>query len=512
MRSNRRLQYSYSFTTPGGEEEPNILNNYNLSWTYTGSVSAWKIIYNTDNQQGATTTTVVASSINDTAYPWEASWVRSGTSLPANTITSEYNLTPLALTLSGTAGTSPYISRADHTHPAQLLSLSGNNLSITNGNIVSLSSFATRPYVETYEDLRNYNILIESLRPVRSALPIGTSAIDNVTLEYTDQGLSGFKGPWTTVIGNNNQGNPINLNIRWSSPPEPGWPGIPELWVMFTDEDYDGEGGINTVYTFLAYNETTPQDNGPFNINDWYSGLDGGGDPITPIPDFGTVPSLKGDGRGATTRGSSGVSDFVSRVDHTHPLPVIELTDLDGVPNTTFRTLSSEFFLPKCSYLINNGSTIGTTKQNYGFSSFTLTANGVYELSYDVWYLKNTASTVTYTLTSNNPPIFPGGLAIIYNPPRVSGEVLQTINTGVSAYSAPTKSYFPQTTGIWSGLNTDIAFPETASLSNDISHHAAIRYFIRAGAVGNIVSLAVTAAAGTITPLSNSYAKLTRLA
>jgi len=137
VRLNRKVQYNYGFTYSGGGEDPSVLNNFNLSWTINGSISAWKIVYTTDNQMGYTTTTVVASSLNDTTYPWEAIWT------PSTVITRQYSITPLAPSLTGSAGISDYISRADHTHPAQLLSLSGNNLSITNGNIVSLSSFVT---------------------------------------------------------------------------------------------------------------------------------------------------------------------------------------------------------------------------------------------------------------------------------------------------------------------------------------------------------------------------------
>ena len=166
VRLNRKLQYFYNTSyNPGGESDTTYIF-YNLSWTINGSVSAWNLINTSTTNFSDTTITLVASSLSDTTYPWEAVWT------PTNTVvTRQYSDTPLAPTLSGSAGISDYISRADHTHPAQLISLSGNNLSITNGNIVSLSSFVTTTigdtrYSKLSSQVYNFGSGTNSIQPV----------------------------------------------------------------------------------------------------------------------------------------------------------------------------------------------------------------------------------------------------------------------------------------------------------------------------------------------------------
>jgi hypothetical protein len=111
---NRKNQYGFDFQYQVGfGDDAYYANvNYNLSWTINESLSAWVLNkVNVDRDYG-TTTTVLASSLSDTTYPWDAIWT------PTNTfITRQYNITPLQATSTGSAGISPYISRADHTHP-----------------------------------------------------------------------------------------------------------------------------------------------------------------------------------------------------------------------------------------------------------------------------------------------------------------------------------------------------------------------------------------------------------
>jgi hypothetical protein len=184
IRSNRKLQYSYGFRYSPGGEDPEVITNFNLSWTINGNVSAWKLIQTIDNQMGYVTTTVAASSLSNTTYPWEAIWT------PSNTvITRQYNLTPLVPTLTGSVGISPYISRADHTHPAQILSLSGNNLSITNGNIISLSSFAT-------------NTLLQSTSALLTPLTLTRTLTSTLLTDAPSNGIQYARknGAWTAVV------------------------------------------------------------------------------------------------------------------------------------------------------------------------------------------------------------------------------------------------------------------------------------------------------------------------
>jgi hypothetical protein len=131
LRSNRKLQYSYEFRYNGGGEDPEVITNFNLSWTINGSVSAWKLIQTVDNQMGSVTTTVAASSLSNTTYPWEAIWT------PSNTVvTRQYNITPLVDSLTGSAGISLYVSRADHTHPLPTIFATNNYV---NSNFLNLT-------------------------------------------------------------------------------------------------------------------------------------------------------------------------------------------------------------------------------------------------------------------------------------------------------------------------------------------------------------------------------------
>ena len=181
--------------------------------------------------------------------------------------------------------------------------------------------------------------------------------------------------------------------------------------------------------------------------------------------------------------------------------PTISVTSLTAT-SLSAQTLSAGLIvansIPVYSYLTASGGTIGGlgtgVLHNYGFPSFVLAANGVYELLYDIWYTKTTAGTVTYTLTSNNTFA------------SVAGEVVQTIATGVLTYSSPLKSFFVNHVGPLA------SFVATTSLTTAVNHSAAIRYLIRVGSSNSTVSLGLSASAGTVTPLSNSFAKLTRIA
>jgi len=174
------------------------------------------------------------------------------------------------------------------------------------------------------------------------------------------------------------------------------------------------------------------------------------------------------------------------------------------VTNTTTNTLSTQTLtatnitansVPVYSYLTNDSTAIGPAITNYGLTTFNLVANGVYELLYDLYYTKNTAGTVLYSLSSNNTFGF------------VNAEVVQTINTGVTTFSAPTKAYLIGATGPVAAFAN-----ATASLTTGVNHNACIRYIIKAGSLGNSVFLATTESSTTITPKQGSFAKLTRIA
>jgi len=152
----------------------------------------------------------------------------------------------------------------------------------------------------------------------------------------------------------------------------------------------------------------------------------------------------------------------------------------------------------KGNYLASTGSAIGPTLTNYGISTFTLAPNGVYELFYDVYYLKTTAGSVAYYLSGTN------------TFSNVVGEVVQTAVGGGAtspvAYAAPTKAY------LFGATAATIPFAATGSLTTAVYHNGAIRYMIINSANTNTVQLAISANAGTVTPQQGSYGKLIRVA
>lgn len=172
-----------------------------------------------------------------------------------------------------------------------------------------------------------------------------------------------------------------------------------------------------------------------------------------------------------------------------------------NTPSITTNTInttpinSSFISVPSVVYLTANLANTITAIASFGLSTFTLQPNGIYELLYNIYYVKNTTNTVTYTLSGSN------------NFSLVNGEAVQTINSGSTAFSAPTKSYINNTGG------TNIAaFPVTATLTSGATHTATIRFFIINSANTNTIQLAITNnTSGTVTPLAGSYAKLTRI-
>lgn len=130
-----------------------------------------------------------------------------------------------------------------------------------------------------------------------------------------------------------------------------------------------------------------------------------------------------------------------------------------------------------------------------GTWNISLVANGVYEVTYDLWYLKTTAGAVVYLLSGVN------------NYANVNGRALQTISTGASAFSAPTLVHIN---------NKALAvtpFPATVSLTTGNTHSSSIMFNIINSNNVNTIQIAVSCAgAGTITPLAGSQGKITRIA
>jgi hypothetical protein len=151
-------------------------------------------------------------------------------------------------------------------------------------------------------------------------------------------------------------------------------------------------------------------------------------------------------------------------------------------------------------FLENNYPAIGPALTNFGLPTVSLAAGGIYELVYDVVYLKNTAGTIVYTLSGSRTFT------------SVNGSYVQTPVAGGTAVGG-----FPSTAtnaiiaGFANLFTSSVALPNTGSLTANAYHRATITYMIRTVTAATNALLAVTNSAGTITPIVNSYYKLTRI-
>lgn len=145
--------------------------------------------------------------------------------------------------------------------------------------------------------------------------------------------------------------------------------------------------------------------------------------------------------------------------------------------------------------LAANGSAIGPAIADYfgANSSFPTVTNGVYELTFYLYYLKTTAGTVTYTLTNTQ----------AYT--NIAAQYQQSAVGGIAATGTMAAA------GIVTTTTAAAALPATGSLTTAVNHLAIIRATVECGAAGNI-RLRVTSSAGTVTPLRGSYYTARRLA
>lgn len=137
--------------------------------------------------------------------------------------------------------------------------------------------------------------------------------------------------------------------------------------------------------------------------------------------------------------------------------------------------------------LAANGAALGPTIADYfgANSSLPTVLNGIYELTFWLYYLKTTAGTVTYTITNTQ----------TYT--NLVASYLQTAVAGVTPNAAMTAG------GLVTNTAAAAALPATAALSAG-NHFALITAHVECAAAGNI-RLRVTQSAGTITPLRGSF-------
>lgn len=143
-----------------------------------------------------------------------------------------------------------------------------------------------------------------------------------------------------------------------------------------------------------------------------------------------------------------------------------------------------------------DGSAIGSAIADYfgASSTITLAAAASYEVEFELYFLKTTAGTVTFTLTSGQAPV---NLAAYY----IGGPV-----AGIGTAGAPI------TAGIVASTSTAAALPATTSLTTAVNHHFVVKAMIDTHAtLTSTFKIRCTESAGTITPLRGSNYKVRRL-
>lgn len=178
--------------------------------------------------------------------------------------------------------------------------------------------------------------------------------------------------------------------------------------------------------------------------------------------------------------------------------PVAGAIEFDG--STFFSTddvTDGRGFIPSTHFyrLTADGSAITTIANFFGATSGTALDNNIfYEVEAYLYFLKTTSGTATFTMTFSNAPV--NNNAFYVGAPV----------GGVGTVGAP------QTAALAKSTATAGALPVTGSLTTAVNHQYVLRAMFQANATtGGTINLQVTSSAGSITPLTGSYYKITRL-
>ena len=172
--------------------------------------------------------------------------------------------------------------------------------------------------------------------------------------------------------------------------------------------------------------------------------------------------------------------------------------EYDGVRfYETTDTSSGRGYVPSAQIfrLSANGSAIGPTIANFfgANSAINLAASGAYELEAYLYFTKTTAGTVVVTLTSS--------VAVI----NLNGTVQYGNAAGGTATGAANQI------SLFASAATGAAFGASGSLTTAVNHAFIVRAVFDSAASASNMRINVTSSAGTVTPLRNSYYKITRL-
>jgi hypothetical protein len=178
--------------------------------------------------------------------------------------------------------------------------------------------------------------------------------------------------------------------------------------------------------------------------------------------------------------------------------PVAGAIEFDG--STYFSTddiTDGRGYIPSVHFfrLTSDGSTISTISNFFGTTSgVSLDAGIFYELEAVLYFTKTTAGTATFTMTFSNAPT--------NNNAYYVGTPVGGVGTAGTA----------QTAALVKSTATAGALPATGSLTTAVNHQYVIGSIFQANATtGGTINLQITASAGTVTPLTGSYYKLTRI-
>lgn len=143
-----------------------------------------------------------------------------------------------------------------------------------------------------------------------------------------------------------------------------------------------------------------------------------------------------------------------------------------------------------------DGAAIGAAIADYfgANSAFNMIASGIYELDFYLWYLKTTAGTVTYTITSSGASVT--NLVAWYDQSPVGGIATNAATTGA---------------GVQAATGAATALPVTASLTTAVNHFSHIKVLVENISSAANIRLRATESAGTITPRRGSYATMKRV-
>jgi len=196
--------------------------------------------------------------------------------------------------------------------------------------------------------------------------------------------------------------------------------------------------------------------------------------------------------------GTTTVAPLVMTAGTSLTSPAAGAIEFDG--STFFSTddiTDGRGYIPSVHYfrLTSDGSAITTIANFFGTTSgMSLDANIFYEVEAYLYFTKTTSGTATFTLTFSNAPVNNNAFYV--------GTPVGGVGTAGTA----------QTAALVKSTATAGALPATGALTTAVNHQYTLQSMFQANATtGGTLNIQVTSSAGSITPLTGSYFKITRI-